>query len=174
MLRTATLLAALLLASATNNCTPLVIPDGQCWNDGNSRIPGNAGNSSSPGWCCDQCLRTAKCTVWVHWQYKNAGTNWKCYLYTKANATTPCNSARFVAGWAHDSVPTPSPPTPAPPAPTPYIPHPKGARDVLMIVSDDMRPELGCYGCSHMHTPHLDSLAKESLSFDAAYVAVAW
>ena len=43
-----------------------------------------------------------------------------------------------------------------------------------MIAVDDMRPELGSYGCSHMHTPHLDALAAESLSFDNAYIAVAW
>ena len=29
-------------------------------------------------------------------------------------------------------------------------------------------------GCNHMRTPHLDALAAESLSFDNAYVAVAW
>ena len=37
-----------------------------------------------------------------------------------------------------------------------------------------MRPELGCYGCMHMKTPHLDALASDSLRFDGAYVAVAW
>jgi iduronate 2-sulfatase len=43
-----------------------------------------------------------------------------------------------------------------------------------MIAADDMRPELGCYGCTHMKTPHLDALAQDSLVFDRAYVAVAW
>lgn len=43
-----------------------------------------------------------------------------------------------------------------------------------MIAIDDMRPELGSYGCDHMHTPNMDALAADSLSFDNAYVAVAW
>merc|ERR1719253_351305 len=43
-----------------------------------------------------------------------------------------------------------------------------------MIAIDDMRPEMGAYGCPHMHTPGMDALAKESLVFDNAYVAVAW
>ena len=47
-------------------------------------------------------------------------------------------------------------------------------RNVLFIAVDDMRAELGSYGCGHMQTPHLDALAAESLSFDNAYVAVAW
>jgi hypothetical protein len=43
-----------------------------------------------------------------------------------------------------------------------------------MIAIDDMRPELGNYGCDHMVTPNIDALAVESLVFDNAYVAVAW
>ena len=34
--------------------------------------------------------------------------------------------------------------------------------------------ELGAYGCEHMHTPHLDALAADSVTFTRAYVAVAW
>merc|ERR1740138_734019 len=50
----------------------------------------------------------------------------------------------------------------------------KTKKDVIMIAIDDMRPELGAYGCDHMSTPGLDALAKDSLVFDNAYVAVAW
>eukprot|EP01006_Ploeotia_vitrea_P066210 TRINITY_DN94530_c0_g1_i1.p1 TRINITY_DN94530_c0_g1~~TRINITY_DN94530_c0_g1_i1.p1 ORF type:complete len:521 (+),score=67.26 TRINITY_DN94530_c0_g1_i1:45-1607(+) len=45
--------------------------------------------------------------------------------------------------------------------------------NVLMIAIDDLRPELGCYGCNHMVTPHMDTLAKESLVFERAYVSIA-
>jgi hypothetical protein len=41
-----------------------------------------------------------------------------------------------------------------------------------MIAADDMRPELGAYGCDHMKTPHLDGLAADGVVFDRAYVAV--
>lgn len=45
--------------------------------------------------------------------------------------------------------------------------------DILMIVVDDLRPMLGCYGVEHMKTPHIDSLAKRSILFERAYCQVA-
>ncbi|MFW5709896.1 MAG: sulfatase [Bacteroidota bacterium] len=41
--------------------------------------------------------------------------------------------------------------------------------NVLFIVVDDLRPELGCYGKSHIHSPHIDKLAAESVLFSRAY-----
>lgn len=41
--------------------------------------------------------------------------------------------------------------------------------NVLMIAVDDLRPELGCYGASHMRTPHLDKLASQGMLFTRAY-----
>lgn len=38
-----------------------------------------------------------------------------------------------------------------------------------MIAIDDLRPELGCYGRSHIHSPHLDALAARGVRFDRAY-----
>jgi arylsulfatase A-like enzyme len=40
--------------------------------------------------------------------------------------------------------------------------------NVLFILSDDARPELGCYGAP-IQTPHLDKLASQSVRFDRAY-----
>ena len=40
------------------------------------------------------------------------------------------------------------------------------------LFSDDLRPELGAYGRTEMHTPHFDALAKRSMLFDHAYVQV--
>ena len=45
--------------------------------------------------------------------------------------------------------------------------------NVLMILIDDLRPELGCYGAGHMVTPNLDQLASEGLRFEQAYTAQA-
>lgn len=55
--------------------------------------------------------------------------------------------------------------------------HGSEKRDVIMIMADDMRPELNAaYGCAHMKTPGLDALAQDpdTLTFNSAYVAVAW
>jgi iduronate 2-sulfatase len=44
-----------------------------------------------------------------------------------------------------------------------------GKPNILLIGIDDLRPELGCYGASHMVTPNLDELATESIRFERAY-----
>ncbi|MDG2221150.1 MAG: sulfatase [Rubripirellula sp.] len=42
--------------------------------------------------------------------------------------------------------------------------------NVLLIVSEDNGPEVGCYGDQYAKTPHLDRLADEGIRFDRAYV----
>jgi arylsulfatase A-like enzyme len=41
--------------------------------------------------------------------------------------------------------------------------------NVLFIAIDDLRPELGCYGRSHIKSPNIDALAKQGLQFNRAY-----
>ncbi len=43
------------------------------------------------------------------------------------------------------------------------------APNVLLILVDDLKPALGCYGDPHAKTPHLDRLAGRGLRFDLAY-----
>jgi uncharacterized sulfatase len=42
--------------------------------------------------------------------------------------------------------------------------------NVLFIMADDMRPELGTYGNKIIQTPNLDKLASWGVRFDQAYV----
>ena len=41
--------------------------------------------------------------------------------------------------------------------------------NVVMIAVDDMRPELGCYGSTHVKSPNIDRLAASGLLFERAY-----
>ena len=42
--------------------------------------------------------------------------------------------------------------------------------NVLLICVDDLRPELGCYGVSYIHSPHIDRLAASGRLFEHHYV----
>ena len=45
-------------------------------------------------------------------------------------------------------------------------------RNVLLIMADDMRPELGCYGVEAVKTPNIDRLAASGVLFQNAYCNV--
>ncbi len=47
--------------------------------------------------------------------------------------------------------------------------HATGQYNVLFIVVDDLRPLLGCYGHSEIHTPNIDALAERGTLFNRAY-----
>ena len=42
--------------------------------------------------------------------------------------------------------------------------------NILLIVSEDNGPELGCYGEPSVKTPNLDRLASQGVLFERAYV----
>ena len=41
--------------------------------------------------------------------------------------------------------------------------------NILIIGIDDLRPELGCYGATHIHSPNIDQLAAQGTLFERAY-----
>ena len=50
-----------------------------------------------------------------------------------------------------------------------YRSNADGQYNVLFIVVDDLRPFLGCYGHSEVHTPNIDRLAERGTLFNHAY-----
>ena len=61
----------------------------------------------------------------------------------------------------------------------PAIPAARGTEqeqvrpNVLFIAVDDLRPELGCYGVTEIHTPNIDALSKSGVQFNRAYCQLA-
>ena len=51
-------------------------------------------------------------------------------------------------------------------------PNPADRPNVLLVIVDDLRPELGCYGVPHARTPHLDAFADTAVRFSRAYCQV--
>ncbi|NWK56539.1 sulfatase [Verrucomicrobiaceae bacterium N1E253] len=45
--------------------------------------------------------------------------------------------------------------------------------NILMFAIDDLRPELRCYGATHIHSPSIDKLADEGFLFNQTYCQVA-
>ena len=50
-----------------------------------------------------------------------------------------------------------------------YPLFPKKKPNILFIAVDDLRPEINCYGATHMHTPNIDLLAERGIIFERAY-----
>ena len=44
--------------------------------------------------------------------------------------------------------------------------------NILMIIVDDLRPQLGCYGATETLSPNIDRIADEGTLFETAYVQV--
>lgn len=45
--------------------------------------------------------------------------------------------------------------------------------NILFIICDDLRPELGCYGQQQIKSPHIDNWAAKSVQFNRAYCNIA-
>jgi len=46
-------------------------------------------------------------------------------------------------------------------------------RNVVLLIADDLGPDLGCYGNDRIRTPHLDALAKNGTRFTHGFATVA-
>ena len=140
--------AALLQTTPGPQCGAVKLLDGVCY----PKIGYRDIRTNSTAECCAACHGDESCggfTLRAH-----AGQV-ICHLKTTAMGGTSrdpeCTSAVLRA----------------PPKPKPA---PKGAKNVLFIVSDDMRPSLGAYGLPEAVTPSLDKLAAEGILFTRAHV----
>src|SRR5262245_53240965 len=76
----------------------------------------------------------------------------------RAVASGLIDRATFATARGTDPLPQPSP-----------LAAGKPAYNVLFIASDDLRPELGCYGNPMIKTPNIDRLASRGVRFERAY-----
>mgnify|MGYP002006211754 CR=1 FL=1 len=60
-----------------------------------------------------------------------------------------------------------------PPRPQQKQPPRKAPKHVLLVIVDDLRPDLGVYGRSWARTPNLDRLGAQGTVFSSAHAAVA-
>jgi hypothetical protein len=116
--------------------------------------------------CCAVCQGTPQCFVgnYVAWNgtyppySKNTPVHiyGSCWMRGKINTSQPTTKSGTTACLVEE----PAPKVKA---------APKGAKNVLYIVADDMRPDLPCYGQSQVIAPNFDHFAKTAMVFDRAY-----
>ena len=111
--------------------------------------------------CQAQCDTDKSCDHWVYAPKQDGLCHFK---------NVPVNASDLKPGTCTVG-PNNRGPTPAP-APTPGPqPAPPGAKNVLYIIVDDLRNELGFTNKNpHIITPNLDALAAAGTVFDRAYV----
>ena len=124
--------------------------------------------------CRQACVANVRCVAFVFHHGNCSGHGEPkgvvCYLKdaTRAQATNPCTCSGVVR-------PPPPAPPPPPPSPTLSCPTraprhaPKGAKHVLYVLVDDLRPSLSPYGQTQVHTPNIQQLADHATVFERAY-----
>lgn len=107
--------------------------------------------------CCDLCATTPECVAFT--LMRRGPANYSCRAKGEPallnSSRTPCKEC--VSGFLVES-------PPAPPAP-----RPAGLRNILLVVVDDLRPQMSPYGQAETVTPNLDAFSKGALVFDRAY-----
>lgn len=145
-----------------NSCFTITIPELQvlqhtCFPDSMPILRTVTGLDAAS--CCSACVNYSDCVSWTY----NTAQNHSCYLRGNFTGHEKTNDKACTSGVVRNN-PTAPPTMPAPP----------GSKNVLMIIIDDLRPQLGCYnitvgGGQKMHTPNIDGLAARGLLFRNAY-----
>ena len=114
----------------------------------------NLTTAASASECCNDCQQSDQCASWT-WLGKG---HRECHL----KATVPTEDERQTCQGV-SSIIRESPPKPS---------LPSGVQNIVLIVVDDLRPELGSgtpYNQMEVLTPRLDEFASTSLTFTQAY-----
>ena len=115
--------------------------------------------------CCSQCSRDFSPDGNHHCLAFNViqnGKTFTCFSFDLFNASRFTTKSSCTSGILHTQPPT------IPPKPVKH--WPSGAKNVLFLVADDMRPSIGPYGLKGSHTPNLDRIAREGTTFARAYI----
>ena len=128
--------------------------------------------------CCAKSQQAPACSFWTY----NHGTH-ECIIKTQNPGAAwdhAANGTRCTSGFGPAPLPPPAPPRPPGPPPSPPsppcpprppAPAPNPSRNLLYLVVDDLRSELGFTNHRKgLVTPVLDALAKKGMVFDRAYV----
>ena len=121
--------------------------------------------------CCMLCAQTvgngcySGCAAYT-WFSKGQTGQATCYLHGADRALgNSTHSIGHISGIVRATNPNA-----IPLPPQPIIKTPGHAHNVLLIVSDDMRPEMfRAYDRAEMITPNLDALAQQATTFHRAY-----
>ena len=121
--------------------------------------------TASEAECCCACAGEPTCNGWTLNPHDKA-----CFLKSNAGPPYAVKNTAATSGLM--------PPRPAPPPYKPLYPTPKGAKNVLFLAVDDMRPSLGAYNFTlpgqPTHSPNIDKLAAQGTVFTHAYVQYAY
>ena len=117
------------------------------------------------GWACHA---NSNCTSFTYEAASTAcaGSNGCCHLKSGGSWLNATVNKKFCGAVMRH------PPSTYPPAPAPAAP-PAGAKNVLHIIVDDLRPDLAPFGPNFMNTPGLSSFATTATLLSRAYCTLA-
>jgi len=107
--------------------------------------------------CCNRCDRAGN--ICIAWSFESGTCELKNFFNTTFVKPNSNKDAAFGQLREVTKVYNPEP-----------AKAPAGARPVLFLVSDDMRPSLNLYGLNAGHTPSLERIASRGVTFRHAYV----
>eukprot|EP01051_Picozoa_sp_SAG22_P009528 SAG22_NODE_800_length_7109_cov_47.259058_4_plen_287_part_00 len=129
--------------------------------DGND-LPGQGAGATAAtaSLCCSMCSQDAACQFFTFAPFACQGAEGGGCCHKKTSKAGAVSAPGRVSGASKNY----EPPAPPPPAPA-------GAKNVLLMLADDLRPQLmSAYAHPWMKTPNIDDFTKTATVFLRAYV----